>query len=77
MHNGSPRTRSVAVAAVLVGLVCVPVAVQDLRLKVTAPVPQSPTNDAAVDSDTPTLISTTAAARFVVFDTFAHHFEVE
>jgi hypothetical protein len=77
VHNGSPRTRSVALSAVLVGLLCVPVTVQDLRLKVTAPVPQSPTNEDVVDSETPTLTSTTAAARFVVFDTFAHHFEVE
>ena len=71
------HARSVAVAAVLVGLLYAPVAVQDLKLKVTAPVPQSPTNEEVADSETPTLTSTTAAGRFVVFGTFEHHFEVE
>ena len=53
----------------------VPAAVQESRFKVTAPVPQSPTNEEIVDSATPTLTSTTAAGRFVS-GTFEHYFEV-
>ena len=59
----------------LVGRLWVPAAVQESTLKVTAPVPQSPTNAEIVDSATPTLTSTTAAGRFVS-GTFEHHFEV-
>ena len=69
------HTRVVALAAVLVGRLWVPAAVQESTLKVTAPVPQSPTNAEIVDSATPTLTSTTAAGRFVS-GTFEHHFEV-
>ena len=39
----------------LVGRLWVPAAVQESTLKVTAPVPQSPTNAEIVDSATPTL----------------------
>ena len=69
------HTRVVALAAVLVGRLYVPAAVQESTLKGTAPVPQSPTNAEIVDSATPTLTSTTAAGRFVS-GTFEHHFEV-
>ena len=69
------HARVVALAAVLVGCLSVPAAVQESKLKVTAPVPQSPTNEEIVGGATPTLTSTTAAGRFVS-GTFEHHFEV-
>ena len=53
----------------------VPAAMRESTLKVTAPVPLSPTNDEVIDRATPTLTSTTATARFVS-GTFEHHFEV-
>ncbi len=64
----------VALAAALIGGLCVPVAVQELTLKATAPVPQSPTNDAVVDSATATLISTLAEGLYVPGN-FDHRFE--
>ena len=53
----------------------VPAAVQESRFKVTAPVPQSPTNEEIVGGATPTLTGSSAAGRFVP-GTFEHHFEV-
>jgi len=65
----------VTLAGVLTGGLCVSATVQESALKVTAPVPQSPTNGEIVDSATPTLTSTTAVGWFVS-GTFEHHFEV-
>ena len=66
----------VAFATVLAGGVCVSVTAQELRLKVSAPVPQGPINEQRVDRARPTLISLTAVGRFMP-GTFEHHFEIQ